>query len=96
MDHWTKENKELFTAFLKLRTETEFSCFCRDLMTLTEIKEFSKRWQIAKMLNEGKMSYQQIAEKIGTSTATVTRVNQWLNHGLNGYKTVLRRMSKSK
>ena len=32
-----------------------------------------------------------IAEEVGTSTATVTRVNQWLHHGTGGYRLVLDR-----
>ena len=91
-NHWTKQDKKLFKAFLQLKNIEEVGAFCRDLMTIAEIKEFSKRWQIAQYLNEGKMSYQQIAEEIGTSTTTVTRVNQWLKHGQKGYQTVLKKM----
>ncbi len=90
--HWGKEEKELFNAFLKLRTEEEVAAFCRDLMTIAEIKEFTKRWQVARLLDKKELSYIEIADQIKTSTATVTRVNQWLEHGMNGYKTVLKRM----
>lgn len=96
MNHWTEQEKAVFRAFLKLQTEEEVANFCRDLMTLAEIKEFSKRWQIASLLYFKKMSYEEIARQVKTSTTTVTRVNQWLNYGMNGYKTVLKRMRNNK
>ena len=92
MNHWTNEEKKLFYAFTSLKNEEEVAAFCRDLMTLVEIKEFSKRWKIARLLAEEKLSYVEIAKEVNTSTTTVTRVNQWLNHGENGYKTVLSRI----
>ena len=63
-------------------------------MTSAEIKEFSKRWRIAQLLAEKKMSYIEIAKEVKTSTTTVTRVNEWLNNGKNGYKTALSRIKK--
>ena len=94
-NHTDKQEKELFAAFLQLKTIGEVANFCRDLMTLAEIKEFSRRWQIAKLLYENKLSYEQIAKELGTSTTTVTRVNQWLIYGQNGYQTVLKKINKT-
>ena len=92
--HWSEEDKELFQALLMIKTPAQMANFCRDLMTTKEIKEFSKRLQIAKLLETGKMSYKEIAKKTKSSTATVTRVNQWLNHGMNGYKIALKNIKK--
>ena len=87
-----KQSKELFKTFLQLETVDEVGNFCRDLMTEAEIKEFASRWQVAKELNEG-TSQRQVAQKTGSSIATVTRVNQWLQRGMGGYKLVLERLS---
>ncbi len=88
-----KSDKELIHAFSLLKSEKEIESFLRDILTLAEIKEASKRFQIAKTLWTTKDSYLQIAEKFKTSTTTVTRVADWLWHqGKNGYQTVLKRL----
>ncbi len=85
-----KSTKALFEAILKLKSPKEVAAFFRDLCTLEEIEEVSKRWQAAKMLEKGE-SYRKIAKITGLSTTTVTRVAYWLNHGEGGYKLVLKR-----
>jgi uncharacterized protein YerC len=45
-----KFDKELIKAFASLKTEKEIENFLRDLLTISEIKEFSKRLNIAKQL----------------------------------------------
>ncbi len=82
---------ELFEAILLLKNEKEAAAFFRDLLTMAEITEFTNRWQMVKMLSEGK-SYLEIAETLNTSTSTVTRVAHWLHNGHGGYKTVADRM----
>ena len=37
------------------------------------------------------MPYLEIAERVPTSTATVTRVAQWFRHGAGGYRLALAR-----
>jgi TrpR-related protein YerC/YecD len=83
--------EELYAAILHLKTKTEAARFFRDLLTLPEIREFSKRFRIAKALYLKQGSYQTIARKLHVSTTTVTRVAQWLHHGRGGYKLVLDR-----
>jgi len=85
------EIRELFRAVMTLGSAGEASNFFRDLMTMAEIKEFANRWQMVKMLYEGR-SYADIAEKLKTSTATVTRVAYWLNSGMGGYKSIADKM----
>lgn len=82
-------SQQLYTAILKLKTHDEAARFFRDLLTLPEITEFSKRFQIAKALYKNEGSYQTIARKLHVSTTTVTRVAHWLHHGRGGYKLVL-------
>lgn len=85
-----KEIKELFEAIAAIRTEAECKKFLRDLCTLGELKAMAERWQVAKQVNK-KISYRNISEKTGSSTATITRVAYWLHHGMGGYKLVLQR-----
>lgn len=88
----TKEDKELIRAVSILKNEEEITAFLRDIMTINEIDEFSRRFQIAKLLWTTDMSYVEIAQRVGTSTTTVTRVSQWLyKESWQGYSLVLQR-----
>ena len=91
--HQGKDNqtKELYRAILSLRTVEECQRFFRDLLTIEEITEMSKRWQAARLLNEHH-PYREVAKKTGLSTTTVARVAQWLFHGESGYQLVLKRI----
>lgn len=86
--------KNLAQAFTKIDTLQDSLNFLRDLLTPAELTELSNRFEIARLLAEGKMSYLQIAEKVGTSTATVTRVNLWLKKGCGGYEKVFEGKSR--
>lgn len=81
---------DLADAVLLLRERDDATRFLRDLCTLAELEQLTHRWQIVRLL-EQKVSYLEIAERIGTSTATVTRVAHWLRHGTGGYRVVLER-----
>lgn len=90
-----KKNQELIKAILSLKTENEAKSFLRDLLTPAEMKEFTNRFQMAKLLFQGN-SYLKVAQKLKTSTTTVTRVAHWLFQGTNGYKTILSRLYPKK
>ena len=81
---------QLADALLTLRTRDEAKRFLRDLCTLGELQAVAHRWQIVRLLAEGR-PYLEIAERVHTSTATVTRVAQWLRHGAGGYELALAR-----
>jgi TrpR-related protein YerC/YecD len=81
---------ELADALLTLRTRDEAQRFLRDLCTLAELEALAHRWQIVRLLEE-KLPYLEIARRVHASTATVTRVAQWLRHGAGGYAVALAR-----
>lgn len=87
----SREYKELYKAFLTLRTPEEVQAFLRDLCTLGEIEAMAERFQDAKLIDKG-VPYRDVSKKIGSSTATVTRVAHWLHHGMGGYRLVLDRL----
>ena len=95
MNYPDNNDKELINAISSLKTKDEVKNFLRDLLTVAEIKEFSNRYQAAKMVYQGN-SYLDIAKKLGISTTTVTRVSHWLHHGMNGYLTILKRLYPQK
>ena len=86
------KHKQLFEAILKLKSSAETTAFFRDLMTISELDAAADRWQMAKMLWTTNLSYKEIAKKTGGSTTTITRVANWLDHGMRGYKTLLTRI----
>lgn len=91
MNNWrNKKTDELFEAFLKLKTTKEVANFCRDLMTEAELDELAGRWQVAILLDQN-IPQRKVSKDTGVSIATVTRVNQWLKRGMDGYQTVLNR-----
>ncbi|HEY9458749.1 MAG TPA: YerC/YecD family TrpR-related protein [Gaiella sp.] len=81
---------DLADAVVSLRTRDEAQRFLRDLCTLPELEALTHRWQTALLLEQG-LPYVEIAERVPTSTATVTRVAQWLRHGTGGYRIALDR-----
>ena len=86
---------DLTRAVLSLETADEVARFLRDLCTLPELEALAHRWQTVRLLEE-KVSYVEIAERVPTSTATVTRVAQWLRHGTGGYRIALDRTKRAK
>lgn len=90
MKNWkTPEIKNLVAAFAALNDPKDVQNFLRDLCTLEELGEMSKRWAAVRLL-EAKMPYRLIAEKTGLSTTTVTRIAHWLRNGEGGYAAALR------
>ena len=81
----------LFDAILTLKDPEECYKFFEDVCTINELLSLSQRYEVAKMLREGK-TYLEIAEKTGASTATISRVNRSLNYGSDGYDMVFERL----
>jgi TrpR-related protein YerC/YecD len=81
---------ELVEAMASLRDPIVVAAFLRDLCTSTELDAMGQRLQVARLVDQG-MSYQEISRRTGASTATVTRVAQWLHHGEGGYRAVLKK-----
>ena len=93
MSRITKKEKSdgLYKALLTLKTEDEFYRFFQDLCTITELRSMEQRFEVACLLNQG-MIYNDILEKTGASSATISRVNRSLQYGADGYQTVLPRV----
>lgn len=91
-DWRTDDTDALFEAIVTIDTIDQAAGFFRDLCTRRELEELSHRWLIARLLDEG-LPYREIAARTGASTATITRINQWLLHGAGGYRDALDRMT---
>jgi len=96
MEVWRDEAAgQLFEAFLRLETVDEVSAFFRDLCTLGELHDMAQRWAVVRLLDKG-MHYAEISRSTGASTATITRIAQWLHHGEGGYSKALERLRTAK
>ena len=90
-DDWrNRDTARLFDAILKLRSRDEAAQFFRDLCTRRELEEMASRWAVVRLLSVG-LPYREISDATGVSTATITRINQWLQHGTGGYRLLLDR-----
>ena len=81
----------LVQAMLQLNTEEEAYRFFEDIFTIKELQAVAQRLAVASLLKK-KVTYQDIAEQTGASTATISRVNRSLTYGAGGYQMVLSRM----
>ena len=90
-DWRTNETTEPFRAILRLGNVEEAERFFRDLCTLGELRDLSQRWAVVRLLNQG-LHYAEISERTGASTATITRIASWLQHGEGGYRLMLDRL----
>jgi TrpR-related protein YerC/YecD len=80
--------EELVRTVASLTDEELTRQFLRDLCTASELDAMAQRWEVAQLVDHG-LPYSQIAELTGASTATITRVAQWLRRGEGGYRRVL-------
>jgi len=79
----------LYDAFKEIHDAKQCENFLYDLCTHAEIKAFSERWLIARLLWYDRLSYKIIHEKTSVSITTITRIARFLHHENDGYKAVL-------
>ena len=83
---------KLSRVLKELNSSKDIENFLLDLCTPSEIEAMEERWEVAKLLYEGKSTYRDNASKLNTSTATVTRVARFLFKETNqGYIKVLKK-----
>lgn len=88
-----EKNDRLYKAILMLETEEECYNFFQDLCTVSELRSMEQRYEVATLLNDG-MIYNDILERTGASSATISRVNRSLQYGADGYQAVLPRIKE--
>lgn len=88
-------NCELYRAMTLLQSPEEFYKFFLDLCTQAELNAIEQRYEVAKMLHEGKI-YNEILSKTSASSATISRVNRSLMNGQGAYDMVFERIEGEK
>lgn len=93
---WKDEyTDQLCDCLVAISSRDEAYRFLEDVATFSEIKAFTQRLQVANLLLKG-MSYPQIVQATGASTATISRVKKFVEYGSDGYKDVLKKVQKGK
>ena len=90
-DEWRGEDTAaLMDTIIDLKDRDTAARFFRDLCTRRELEEMAARWAVVRSLGEGH-PYRGIHDLTGVSTATITRIAQWVRHGTGGYVDALER-----
>ena len=76
-------SKALYEQIVALQDVEACYRFFQDLCSITELRAMEQRYDVAKLLYEGKV-YTDIVETTGASSATISRVNRALKYGENG------------
>ena len=90
-----EKNEDFYKAILLLENEEECYSFFRDVCTVTELRAIEQRFEVARLLTKG-MVYNEILERTGASSATISRVARSLNDSTGGYNCVFGRMDDDK
>ena len=82
-----EKSGQLYKAILQLRDEEECYDFFQDLCTVAELRSMEQ----ASLLDDG-MIYNEILDRTGASSATISRVNRSLNYGTGAYAQLFARI----
>lgn len=84
---------DLAVAIATVDDPEEARAFLADICTPAEIHALAERWYVARLLDQGTMTYREIHDATGVSTTTVVRVARFLKQETNGgYRRVLDRL----
>ena len=93
MTQFTELKIDLVNALSLAKSPDELQRFLVDLCTPAELRALSERWQVARLLDAGELSYRDINEKTGVSTTTIGRVARFLkDEPHQGYRVILDRL----
>ena len=78
----------LMAVIAKMDSADDCYDFFSDLCTIKELQDMAQRFEMALMLKGG-ANYQNVAATVGTSSATISRVNRCLVYGNGGYEKAI-------
>ena len=84
---------DLARAMLALDNMDEAYRFFEDIFTIHELQAVAQRLAVARLLQK-KVTYQEIAERTGASTATISRISRCIEYGNGGYKMIIERLQE--
>ena len=90
-----EKSDQLYKVILQLKDEEECYNFFQDLCTVSELRSMEQRFEVASLLYDG-MIYNEILERTGASSATISRVNRSLSYGTGAYAKLFERIKDKK
>lgn len=81
----------LYRHIAALESVEECCRFFDDICAATELRAMEQRFEVARMLHQGKV-YKEILRETGASSATVSRVNRFMNYGTGAVEEVMERL----
>ena len=90
-----EKSDQLYKVILQLKDEEECYNFFQDLCTVSELRSMEQRFEVASLLDDG-MIYNEILERTGASSATISRVNRSLSYGTGAYAKLFERIKDKK
>lgn len=78
----------LLDVFSKIDSKERMFEFMLDLMSEKQMIDFARRFEVAKMLDQG-ISYSRIEKKTGMSSTTIAKISKALNSENLGFKNAL-------
>ncbi len=82
---------DLLDVLADLRDPADLAAFFEDLLTPAEVANVAERWELVKLLAEGK-SQRAVAAAVGAGVATVTRGARILKYGAGGFAKAFDRL----
>lgn len=87
--------EQLAEAFACLHDVEATRAFLTDLCTPAEVHALAERWYVARLLDQGQLTYRQIHDATGVSTTTIVRVARFLKQEpYGGYRQLLDRLKE--
>ena len=86
-------SQDLIKAISSIENAKECEQFLSDICTIQELEKMSQRLQAAQLLIDGD-TYEQVIEKTGISSTTLSRVSRCIRYGDGGYKNIIEKIKK--
>jgi TrpR-related protein YerC/YecD len=72
----------------------EMAALIADICTPAEAASLAERWHVARLLDQGRLTYREIHDATGVSTTTIVRVARFLRQAPHhGYRRAIDRLS---
>ena len=85
----------LMRVIAKMSSADDCYDFFSDLCTIKELQDMAQRFEMALLLKGG-ANYLSVASSVGTSSATISRVNRCLLYGNGGYEKAIKIYNEEK
>ena len=91
----SKKIDALFELIASITDPADCKALFQDLCTVSELRSMEQRFEVASLLHDG-MIYNDILERTGASSATISRVNRSLSYGTGAYDKLFARIKPEK